>query len=259
MSAYSHGDSLRDRTVIVTGAARGVGRGIAAALLERGASVLMVDNQQDALDATARDWRSLGGTVEQLTADLRDPASAQLIVDTAVERFGSLHGLVNNAIASNEPKPFTEITSADYDLVYEVGPRATFLLMQAALPALSESGGGSVVNLGSSSGTAGGPAFGAYAGAKEAIRGMSKVAALEWGRLGIRVNVVCPFAESDGIRAWRDIAPRDYEYALKQVPLRRIGDPRGDVGALVAFLLSDDATYITAQTIFVDGGMGTFR
>lgn len=256
MSTYSHPDSLRGRNVIVTGAARGVGRGIAAALLERGASVLMVDKQHDALEATAEE---LGGTHEQLTADLRDTASAQLIVDTAVARFGSLHGLVNNAIASNEPKPFTEITSADYDLVYDVGPRATFGLMQAAFPELVRSGGGSVVNLGSSSGTSGGPAFGAYAGAKEAIRGMSKVAAVEWGRQGVRVNVICPFAESDGIRAWRELAPRAYESALKQVPLGRVGDPRTDVGALVGFLLSDDAAFITAQTIFVDGGMGTFR
>lgn len=258
MTTYSHRDSLRDRHVIVTGAARGVGRGITAALLERGASVLMVDNQPDALAATAAEFADVGGTAEQLTADLRDADSAQLIVDAAVRRFGSLHGLVNNAIASNEPKPFTEITSADYDLVYDVGPRATFALMQAALPALVETHG-SVVNLGSSSGTEGGPAFGAYAGAKEAVRGMSKVAALEWGRLGVRVNVICPFAESDGIKAWREMAPKAYQSALKQVPLGRVGDPRRDVGALVSFLLSDDAAFITAQTIFVDGGMGSFR
>ena len=108
---------------------------------------------------------------------------------------------MNNAVATNEPKPFTEITMADYDLAHDTGPRATFFLMQAAYPALRAAGGGSIVNLGSGTGTEGKPFFGAYASAKEAIRGMSKVAALEWGRDNIRVNVVCPFANPRECRA----------------------------------------------------------
>jgi NAD(P)-dependent dehydrogenase (short-subunit alcohol dehydrogenase family) len=88
---------------------------------------------------------------------------------------------------------------------------------------------------------------------------MSKVAALEYGRHGIRVNVVCPFAESDGVQPWREFAPQDYQDAVKKVPLQRIGDQRADVGALVAFLLGDDATFIAAQTVHVTGGAGSFR
>jgi NAD(P)-dependent dehydrogenase (short-subunit alcohol dehydrogenase family) len=256
---YSHPDSLRGQVFIVTGAARGIGKGIAAALLERGASVLLVDMSAEHLAATADEFSATGYPAEQLVADLRDDDAPGRIVAAAIERFGAIHGLVNNAMATKEPKPFTDISGNDFHLDYQVGPRATFFLMQAVYPVFAEAGGGAIVNLGSGSGTGGEPGWGAYAGAKEAIRGMSKVAALEWGRHGIRVNVVCPFAESDGVKLWRQFAPDDYTEALSKVPLQRIGDPRTDVGALVAFLLSADASFITAQTIHVDGGTGSFR
>ena len=256
---YSHPDSLRGQAFIVTGAARGIGRGIAEALLERGAAVLLVDISDEHLAAATEEFRAARHSAEQLTADLRDPDAPGRIVATAVAHFGALHGLVNNAMGTKEPKPFTEITSGDFTLDHEVGARATFFLMQAVHPVLAQAGGGAIVNLGSGSGTGGEPGWGAYASAKEAIRGMSKVAALEWGQDRIRVNVVCPFAESDGVKLWRQFAPEDYEKAVKKVPLQRIGDPRTDIGALVAFLLSDEASFITAQTIHVDGGTGSFR
>lgn len=256
--SYSHSQSLDGHVAIVTGAAQGVGKGVAAALLERGAAVLLVDIQGEKLAATATELGA-AGRVEQIEADLRDPDSAPRIVARAVEAFGTVHGLVNNAIATNEPKAFVDITTDDLALGYEVGPRATFLLMQAVYPLMVGAGGGSIVNLGSGTGTGGEPKWGGYAAAKEGIRGLSKVAALEWGRHNIRVNVICPFAESDGVKFWKEFAPNDYAKALGRVPMKRIGDVRTDVGALVAFLLGSDATFITGQTIHVDGGIGSFR
>ncbi|HNA52671.1 MAG TPA: SDR family NAD(P)-dependent oxidoreductase [Mycobacterium sp.] len=255
---YWHANSLNGRRAIVTGAAQGVGRGIALALLERGASVLLVDRNA-AVTEVARGFSADGLQADALVADLCDQAGYQRIVDAAVERFGGLDALVNNAVATNEPKPFTEITMADYDLAHDTGPRATFFLMQAAYPALRAAGGGSIVNLGSGTGTEGKPFFGAYASAKEAIRGMSKVAALEWGRDNIRVNVVCPFANSEGVQGWSQAFPDDYGKSLKRVPLQRVGDTHTDIGATVAFLIGPDASYLTAQTIHLDGGTGTFR
>lgn len=256
--SYSHPDSMRGHVAIVTGAAQGVGKGVAIALLERGASVLLVDIQADVLETTTAELKELG-PVESLVADLRDPDNAPRIAAAAVDAFGGVHGLVNNAIATNEPKAFVDITLEDFALGHDVGPRATFLLMQAVYPLMVEAGGGSIVNLGSGTGTGGEPKWGGYATAKEGIRGLSKVAALEWGRDNIRVNVICPFAESDGVKFWKSFAPKEYEKAVGRVPMKRIGDVHTDVGALVAFLLGNDATFITGQTIHVDGGIGCFR
>jgi NAD(P)-dependent dehydrogenase (short-subunit alcohol dehydrogenase family) len=256
---YSHPQSLEGRAVIVTGAAQGVGKGIAGALLERGASVLLVDNNADVIDKTVGEFASAGWVSESLVMDLRDSASSQAIVDHALSRFGKVDALVNDAIATNEPKALVDITTEDYDLVFDVGPRATFFLMQAVYPAMKAAGEGVIVNLGSGSGTGGQSKFAAYGAAKEAIRGMSKAAALEWGPDNIRVNVICPFADSPGVQFWQDVAPKDFERALRAVPLGRVGRTRADIGAVVAFLVGDDGGFITGQTIMVDGGMGVFR
>ncbi|OYN76900.1 SDR family NAD(P)-dependent oxidoreductase [Mycolicibacterium sphagni] len=254
---YWHSASLAGLRVIVTGAARGVGKGVTAALLERGAAVLMVDRDPAVADVAGT--FGVEGRAVPLVADLCDRSSYQRIVDEAVQTLGGIDALINNAIATNEPKVFTDITLDDFDLVFDTGPRATFFLMQAAYPALKAAGGGSIVNFGSGSGTAGQKTFGAYAGAKEAIRGISKVAALEWGKDNIRVNVVCPFAQSDGVAGWSEEFPEVYNKIVKGIPLRRIGDTQADIGPMVAFLVSSDASYLTAQTIHVDGGMGMYR
>ncbi|WP_163799255.1 SDR family NAD(P)-dependent oxidoreductase [Mycolicibacterium sediminis] len=259
MTEFSHPASLAGKAAIVTGAARGVGRGIAQALLARGASVLGMDRDEDGLTATVERFAADGWTMEPLVADLRDPTTPTLVVEATVAAFGRIDALVNNAVATNEPKPLLDITIDDYDLVFDTAPRATFFMMQAVHPVMVATGGGAIVNLGSASGTGGQSRFAAYAAAKEAVRGMSKAAALEWGRDDVRVNVVCPFANSEGVQLWETLAPRDFERAVRSVPLRRVGRTVEDVGSVVAFLVSDDADYITAQTIHVDGGSGVHR
>lgn len=245
--------------MIVTGAARGIGRGTVAALAERGASVLMVDINENALRAAHDELSKAGHDVVAQLADVSDPGTAEGVAAAAVRAFGHLDGLVNNAIAGQDAKPFTEFTDDYYMTVFDTGPRGTFALMKAAYPHLKARGGGSIVNLGSQAGTHGMAGFAAYGGAKEAIRGLSKVAALEWGADNIRVNVICPFGNSEGTVEWEKHDPDSFRETLEKVPLRRVGDVRTDIGALIAFLIGDESTYITAQTIFVDGGLGTFR
>ena len=252
MGGFARSDALAGKSAIVTGAAQGIGRGIAQALAERGAQVLLVDRAETVAQAAAE----LPGA-QSILIDLRDPDAAARIMAAAVESFGRLDILVNNAVALLPAAPFAEHTDEHYELVFDTGPRATFRLMRAAFPLLKEDGG-AVINLGSSAGTEGEIGFAAYGAAKEAIRGFSKVAALEWGPHRIRVNVVSPFANSEGMQLWEQFDPESYGIAVAKVPMQRIGDTRDDIGATVAFLAGDDATYITGQTIAVDGGRSRF-
>ncbi|WP_426511886.1 SDR family NAD(P)-dependent oxidoreductase [Dactylosporangium sp. McL0621] len=256
-NTYASPAGLEGKACIVTGAAQGIGRGITQALTERGAAVLLVDHNAETLEGTVKALE--GRRVVALRSDIRERGEAERIVAAAVEAFGRLDVLVNNAIATRAAGPFTEHSDEDYDLVFETGPRATFRLMKAAFPHLAAGGAGSVVNLGSSAGTEGQAGWATYAAAKEAVRGLSKVAATEWGAANVRVNVVCPFANSEGAQLWERFDPEGYHAALAKVPMGRIGDTRTDIGALVAFLASDDAAYITGQTIMIDGGWGMHR
>jgi NAD(P)-dependent dehydrogenase (short-subunit alcohol dehydrogenase family) len=258
-TSYARADGLAGKVAIVTGAAQGIGRGIAQALTDRGAAVLLVDLAADNLAATVKSLDDGARQVAALVADVRERDAAEHIVQTAVDRFGHLDTLVNNAIATRAAAPLVEHSDDDYDLVFDTGPRATFRLMKAAYPHLVTAGGGAVINLGSSAGTEGQAGWATYGAAKEAIRGFTKVGATEWGANNIRVNVICPFANSEGAQMWEQYDPDSFNAALAKVPMHRIGDTKDDIGALVAFLSSDEATYITGQTIMIDGGWGMHR
>ena len=163
--------------------------------------------------------------------------------------------LVNNA--QQVPiGPLDECTDDDMYTAWESGALAAFRLMQLCHPLMKARGGGAIVNLGSGAGTEGLAGLGAYAVAKEGIRALTKVAMLEWGADNIRVNTICPWARSDH---WDDLADRQRAARVARNPLRRIGDPEADVGAVVVFLAGDAGSYVTGQTIHVDGGNMGFR
>lgn len=240
---------LDNKSVIVTGGASGIGGAITRTFVQRGASVVVVDLAREAGEALAAE---LGDTVVFLQGDVSDPAVAERAVGAAVERFGGVHGLVNNAHASRQA-PFLELTEQMWDLSFSTGLRATINFMRAAYPELKKTTG-SVVNFGSGAGLDGQPTQAAYAAAKEAIRGLSRVVSNEWAPDGIRVNVVCPMAMTEGVQAWSQAFPELYQSTLAKIPLGRFGDPGTDVAPAVAFLVSDDSSYITGQTLMVDGG-----
>lgn len=242
---------LTGKAAIVTGAARGVAKGVAAAFVKAGAKVLIVDREEELGNATAAELGAFGEVVF-MPVDLMDRAALPGVVAEAVRRFGKLDTLVNAAQASQQ-LPIMQTTTEAMDLAFGTGFWATFLLMQAAHPHLVASGG-SVINFGSGAGIDGMATQGSYGAAKEAIRSLSKVAATEWGPEGVRVNVICPFANSPGVEMWRQHFPEAYANQIAKVPLRRIGDCETDIGAAAVFLASSAAGYITGQTLMVDGG-----
>lgn len=242
---------LSGKGAIVTGGARGVGRGIVTAFLKAGAGVLIVDREAQLGEASAADLSSLGDVHFHL-ADLSDRAALPAIIDAAVGRFGKLDILVNAAQASVQ-KPFMDQTPEDMAIAFDTGFWPTALLMQAAFPHLKQSRG-CVINFGSGAAVTAMPTQASYAAAKEAIRSVSKIAAVEWGGQGVRVNVVCPLALSEGVIAWREAFPEQYAGLVSAVPLGRLGDPEADIGAACVFLASDAASFITGQTLMVDGG-----
>ena len=183
------------------------------------------------------------------------PITVQANRATSVESFGKLDVLVNAAQASQQLL-FNDTTIEAMDLSFATGFWPTFLLMQAAYPHLARSRG-NVINFASGAGLQGQPTQASYAAAKEAIRGISRVASNEWGGAGIRVNVVCPFANSPGVEQWKEHFPKAFDEVISKVPLGRIGDCEKDIGEAVVFLASDHARYITGQTIMVDGGQVT--
>lgn len=186
-----------------------------------------------------------------------DRANLKSIIDKTVETYGKIDVLVNNAHASVN-KLFNDITEDDLALSMGTGFYATFDLMKHAFPYLKESEG-TVINFASGAGIMGNPLQAAYAAAKEAIRGLTRTVANEWGQFNINVNIVSPLAMSEGVLAWKEAQPEYYQKVVDQVPLRRFGDPESDIGRTVVFLSSEDANYITGQTIMVDGGSTMVR
>lgn len=243
-------DNLKDQVVIVTGGAAGIGAALTTVLSQRGASVVVVDINEEAGGKIAQ---SNPEKIVFLKGDVSKESVAKEAVDLAVSKYGKLTGLVNNAHASRQ-KSLMEHTVEDWDLSFNTGFYATLNFMKAAYPELIANNGGSIVNFGSGAGMQGLEFQASYAAAKEAIRGLSRVAANEWGPDNIRVNVVSPKALTQGVANWKEHYPKQYKESLDQVPLGRFGDPQKDVAPIVAFLISDDSQYMTGQTVMADGG-----
>ncbi|MFF3335269.1 SDR family NAD(P)-dependent oxidoreductase [Streptomyces sp. NPDC002888] len=243
---------LSGKTALVTGGGQGVGRGIALALAAEGAAVAITGRTEGTLKDTAGEIVERGGRAHIVVGDVGERGDVDRMVAETVREFGGLDALVNNAQSSVQRR-LEETSYADVELTYRSGPLATFHAMQSALPHLKASRG-CIVNLGSSAAVQGEVSFGAYAMAKEAIRGLTRVAAREWGAYGIRVNVVCPAALSPAAEAYFAAHPEKAEHVLAGIPLGRMGDPETDIGRAVAALVGDDMAYLTGATLMLEGG-----
>jgi len=236
---------LDDRVILITGASKGQGAAEARLAGEEGAIVILADIDDDAGRATADE---VGGAYVHL--DVSSSGDWRSVVDGIVEEHGRIDGLVNNA-GIYSPETLLEGSEDTYRRIVDVNQHGVYLGMRTVAPPMVESGRGSIVNISSISGMRGHPAI-AYVGSKWAVRGMTKSAARELARHGVRVNSVHPGAiETDMLTGLGQPA---VDVLTSQIPLGRVGQPE-ELGSTVMFLLSDDASYVTGAELLVDGGL----
>lgn len=246
---------LNGKLAIITGAGQGIGLGIAQTFAEEGAVLVLSGRTLSKLKNAARELEATGAKVTIIQADARSRADADHTIAHAIEIFGGVDILINNAQTSTPGVMFEDVTDDIIADTIASGLYGTIYHMQAALPHLKVRGGGSIINFGSRQGTYGEPGYAPYAATMEAIRGLTRSTAREWGPLRIRINVINPSAMSPGALEWEKNFPEEVAQNLKLVAMRRWGRPKEDIRRVALFLASDDSTFITGQTILVEGGM----
>ncbi|WP_106400934.1 SDR family NAD(P)-dependent oxidoreductase [Actinocorallia populi] len=247
---------MSGRTAVVTGGASGIGEAVSRRLAEDGALVAVFDLNGDAAGETAASIEKAGGRAIGLAVDVTDRAAVDAGVAETRARLGRPTILVNSA-GRAVVHPYLDITVEDWNRLLAVNLTGTFDCCQAVLPDMLEEGWGRIVNISSSSVHGGAARMAAYVAAKSGVVGLTKVLALEFAPRGITVNTIPPgFIDSPMLRDTVERGFVDLEQQTKQTPVGRIGRPE-DVAATCAFLVSEEASYITGQVIGVNGGRNT--
>ncbi len=244
--------TVADKVIVVTGAGRGVGKGMAVHLGRGGAKVVVAEWKRDLLDAAVAELEALGVTTLGLQCNVMERGEIEAMVAATVDRFGRVDGLINNAQTFRPLASMSEVSEDDIDVFYRSGVKGTVWAMQAVYPHMREQGWGRIVNFGSSMGITGGKGFGAYNASKEAIRALTRTAAREWAPDGIVVNCIAPAAADHHGDAGKQ--SEGYRIFMENCPMGRQGDPELDIGPLAWFLCSDACRYLTGHTFMADGG-----
>ena len=248
---------FKNKTALITGSGQGVGRGIALALSERGANIALVGRTLSKVKSVADEIKNNGGSALAIECDVKDKDSIKTAIDLTISEFSGINFLINNA----QEVPLGDLLQVSDDAFetgWMSGPLATFHFMKLCHPFLK--GDGKIINLASSSALrADSKGYGAYAAVKEAIRALSRTAAVEWGPDNILVNCIMPLAKSTGMDWWMSERPEEAAEFVKTIPLGRVGDCKDDIGEAVCHLLSEGMAYITGSTIMIDGGQAFLR
>jgi NAD(P)-dependent dehydrogenase (short-subunit alcohol dehydrogenase family) len=247
------GIQLDGKVAIVTGGARGIGKGMATALLKAGAAVTITDIRKETLDATSADFDKIGGKHLAILADGTKDGDVTAAVAQTAETFGRIDVVINNAQGSVTNKNLEDHSVEDVMVGIDSGFLAAFRYMKAAFPYLKESQG-TVINFASQAGLLGNVGMLGYNAAKEAIRALTRTAAREWAQYNITANNIIPGMLTEGSKEYFDKNPEHLKYSLANIPLARLGDPEKDAGALAVFLASEGAHYLTGDTFNIDGG-----
>ena len=247
---------LEGNVTIITGGGKGIGFGLATAFAREGSNIVITGRNMERLEqAKEKLEHQWGIKVLPVVADGADEEAVKNVVAQTVGTFGKIDTLINNAQVSKSGLPLVEHTREDLDLAIFSGIYGAFFYMRECFPYLKESKG-SVINFASGAGLFGKPGQSSYAAAKEGIRGLSRVAATEWGPHGVRVNVVCPLAMTESLQQWKTEYPELFAKTIKDIPLGRFADPAEDIGRVCVFLASEDASFVTGETITLQGGSG---
>lgn len=242
---------LENKTAIVTGAGQGVGLGIARRLHQEGARVVIAEYDEDNGQLVAE---SLPGSLFVRT-DVTSKEQVLAAVDTTVDAFGSVDILVNNAYPTGIPASRLEAREdADFERAFTGGFMSAWWAMKACFPHMRDAGWGRIINLCSLNGVNAHPYTAEYNSAKEGLRGLSRTAAREWAKHNICVNIICPAAATPAYERFRQYSPENAAKMLEQNPMGRMGDAEADIGGVAVFLASEDARYLTGNTLFADGG-----
>lgn len=260
---------LKGKTAIITGGGKAVlkdgrcgsiGYGIATAYAKEGANLVITGrNVQKLEDAKQELEKNYGIKVLPVKADVSagsdNEATVNNVIEQAVKEFGDIHVLINNAQASASGVTLTDHTTEQFDLAVYSGLYATFYYMKACYPYLAKTKG-SVINFASGAGLFGNFGQCAYAAAKEGIRGLTRVAATEWGKDGINVNIVCPLAWTAQLENFQNAYPDAFKANVKMPPMGHYGDVEEEIGRACVQLASPDFKFMSGETITLEGGMG---
>jgi 2-hydroxycyclohexanecarboxyl-CoA dehydrogenase len=245
--------SLQGKNVVVTGGGRGIGRAISTVLAALGASVAVWDINAQGADETVEIIRKVGGKAIAVAGDAANAGTIAASAALTREQLGPVTILVNNAGISSYV-PFTSLTEEVWDRIIGINLKGPFLVTQAFLPDMLEAGWGRIINISSSSAQTGAPAMAHYAASKGGVIGLTKALAIEFADKGITVNHVPPgFVDTPLVRE----GPIDVEAVALTMPMKRAGRP-DDIAHAVAYLASEEAGYVTGQTLSVNGGRYLF-
>jgi NAD(P)-dependent dehydrogenase (short-subunit alcohol dehydrogenase family) len=248
------GIELDGKVAIVTGAARGIGKGMAIALLKAGAAVTITDIRQDTLEQTGAEFDKIPGAKHlAVVADGTKDEDVRNAVQKTIDVFGGVSMLINNAQTAVSGVNLEDQSVSDIMVGMDSGFLASFRYMKACFPYLKESQG-TVVNFASQAGLIGNWGMVGYNTAKEANRALTRTAAREWAPHNITVNCIIPGMLTEGSKEFFEQNPEHYKHSLANIPLGRLGDPEKDAGSLAVFLASEGAHYLTGETFDIDGG-----
>jgi NAD(P)-dependent dehydrogenase (short-subunit alcohol dehydrogenase family) len=239
--------------VLITGGLTGIGRAAAVAFAKKGAKVVVAGRRDEVGQALAGELRSFGSEAEFINADVRREDDVRALVDKTVARFGRIDVAVNNAGTEGKPGPITEQTAESYVATFDTNVLGVILSMKHEVRAMQEQGRGSIVNISSTYGHEGAGGASIYVASKHAVEGLTKSAALELARSGIRINAVAPGPTDTGMLTRFTGTPENKASLVTTVPMARLGLAEELANAIV-FVASDEASFITGHVLNVDGG-----